>query len=203
MTDRVEKFLSEFESAIDTAGRQRQASRDVATAERVARQLADLLDQLASIGVFPSTVPPEDVRALADELGSVRTSVNLVPLIDNGRALVTVIEDGIVDGDLVRLRAALSKAEALNEPPRARGEGQTRLATPVRVRCATCDEVVVGRRRAGALNWNAVTKELRDHERERHGGYSVEARDALRDALGVVRAGEHEVTAGRYVISQQ
>lgn len=199
MTDRVEKFLSEFESAIDAADRQRSTTRDVASAERAARQLLELLDRLAAGGVFPAAVPAEDIRSLADELGSVRAPVGLGPLIENGRALVTVIEDGIVDGDLDRLRAALARAEELGEPPRTRGEGQPRLAIPVRARCTTCDEVVVGKRRS-ASNWNAVTKELRDHERERHGGYSGEARDALRAALDRVRAGEEAVAAGRYVI---
>src|SRR5579884_4028614 len=96
MSDRVEKFLSEFESAIDAASRQRNTIRDLGSAERAARHLLELLDHLAAAGVFPATVPAEDIRSLADELGSVRAPVSLVALIENGRALVTLIQDGIV-----------------------------------------------------------------------------------------------------------
>jgi hypothetical protein len=47
-----------------------------------------------------------------------------------------------------------------------------------------------------------VTKELRDHEREQHGGYSTEIRDELRRALGLLRAGENTVNAGRYAFAR-
>jgi hypothetical protein len=72
----------------------------------------------------------------------------------------------------------------------------------VKVLCTECETVLVGRRRSGAVNWNAVTKEVRDHEREYHEEYSEELRYELRQARERLDAGESSVEAGRYQIGQ-
>lgn len=198
VSDRIEKFIDELEAATDARERQMRSKVLVEQSERRAGRLAESLEALAETGFSTGAVTLDDVHALRVELAAVRDAAPLDPLIANAKALLTVVEDGLVDGDGSRLRAALARAEELaSATARPRGEGQPHLASPIKVRCTSCETIVVGRRRGG-VNWNAVTKELRDHERERHGEYSTELRDDMRRAHERLDAGEALVEAGRY-----
>ncbi|MGQ0823742.1 MAG: hypothetical protein ACT4OX_01715 [Actinomycetota bacterium] len=203
MTDKVEKFVNEFEAAIDAVARNTSSKRSVDLARRHATQLAASLEGLAAAGLTTAAVTSDDLEALDAELTAVREAPQLDPMIEKAKALVTVVEDGLVDADATRLRAALKRSEELTRTSgRVRGEGQPRLAKAVRARCSSCDDIIVGRRREGALNWNALTKSIRDHERDHHGGYSEDLRDDLRRARGRLDAGDSPVEAGRYELRQ-
>jgi hypothetical protein len=203
MADRVDKFLDDLDSALEAEERRRERGPLLETAARHASRLADALDELERTGWTSTTVAGDEVRGLYDEVSRASTARDLPLLVENARALLKVVEDGIVDGDPARLRAGLERAQALTRTSaRSRGKDQPHLPRPIRVSCRTCDTGVVGHRHGGASNWNAVTKTLRDHEREQHDGYSPEIRDELRRALDRIRAGDEEVVAARYVLRQ-
>ena len=70
---------------------------------------------------------------------------------------------------------------------------------PGTVRCIDCGIVIVGMRQP-ASNWNAITKVIRQDERDLHGGYTEELRDELSRGLRELRSGQVVVAAGRYEI---
>jgi hypothetical protein len=203
MSDRVEKFLEEFELAIEAAGRGSTTESTVKAALRRSRQLTDLLESLAESGLLASSVTPQNLRALHDELSAASQSSLPAPLIADAKALMRVVEDGIVGGDIERLRGALRRAEELDKAtrrkPRAR---QPPLATAIRARCVDCSTIVAGQRSGGATNWNLVTRRVRDHERGNHGDDPTELRDDLASARQRLDSGDELVTAGRYELGQ-
>ena len=201
MTDRVEKFTQEFESAIDTHRRFASDRSTIAAAKREAGQLASTLDRLALAHGAATTLSPSDLRTLHDELEAMGPPP-LDQLLANARALLQVVDDGIIDGDATLLRALLAEAEAISPVrQRDRSSGQTHLDTPAKAICLECDDLLVGRRQP-ALNWNAITKVIRDHSRDCHGGHTDEIRDQMSQALRDLRTGKEVVTAGRYRIGQ-
>lgn len=200
VTDRVEKFIEEFGLAIDASRSHATDSALINAAAREAAQLAETLERLSQRQGALSSVSAADLRSLQEELSSLRQTPSLEGLLTNGRALLQVVEDGIIDGDANRLRSLLTEAESLSGPRnRSRAPGQIHLEVPAKARCVECDDLLVGRRQP-ALNWNAITKVIRDHERDRHGGYSEELRDELSQGLRRLREGDAIVTAGRYKI---
>jgi hypothetical protein len=200
VNDRSQDIVEGIEGALETRARAYQSKRYVDLAVRQSSQLAESLERLAAAGLVTALVTPEDLLALRDELSAFQKAPRLEPLIASVTSLLAIAGDELVEGDAARLRAALNRAqEVVNSTERPRAEGQPQLPTPVRVRCTSCDDIVVGRRSA-ALNWHAVTKQVRDHERDRHGGYSEELRDDLRRAHDRLNAGEKLVEAGRYEI---
>ncbi len=115
MSDRVEKFVAEFEHAIDAQARQGQNQAALELAGVAAQRLERALDQLAAAGITPAAVSIDDLQALRAELTPSTDQADLRPLIDNAKALLVVVEDGIVDGDAARLRAALGRATAVSQ----------------------------------------------------------------------------------------
>jgi hypothetical protein len=203
MTDRVDKFLDELDSAVEAEERRRVRGPLIEAAARLAARLVEALVELERSGWTATTIASDEVRAMHEELAGAETRRDLPQLVENALALLKVVEDGIVEGDPDRLRASLERAQALLQSnTKSRGKDQPHLPRPIRVTCRTCETVVVGHRHGGALNWNAVTKTLRDHEREKHDGYSAEIRDELRRALDRIRAGDEDVVAARYVLHQ-
>lgn len=198
MSDRVDGFLDEFEMALEACRRRSESTRILERAIRQARQLASTLESLASSGLVAASVTSKALEALCSELSGLETSPDLEPLIANAKALLVVVEDGIIDGDADRLRRTLARAGELTHVPRQkRGAYGRPLSPPVRVRCTTCDDVVVGRRQ-GAANWSNVVGVLRNHEHDRHGGYGAELRDSLARSRRRLDQGEDDVEAGRY-----
>ena len=110
MTDRIEKFVEEFEAAIETHVRHSDTKRSTAAAVRQSARLAELLAQLSSVGLVTTAVTQDDLRALCDELTEAGAVPELEPMIAHARALLTVIEDGLVDGDAERLRVAVARS---------------------------------------------------------------------------------------------
>ena len=203
MSDPVEMFVEEFEAAIETRLRDSERKRHVGMALRQSHQLAESLDRLARSGLITAVVTADDLRALGKELESAQVVADLEPLIVKARALVTVVENGIIEGDLDRLRASLGRAAELTHQSADRsGPSRRRLTSPVRVTCTTCDEIVVGRRGDGALSWIHLLKELRDHEREQHEEFTERLRDNLRRAHERLDAGDTFLEAGRYELRQ-
>ncbi len=115
MSDRVEKFVAEFEHAIDAQARQRDHQATLELAIVAAQRLERALEQLADAGIAPTAMSLDDLQALRRELAPAAEQVDLRPLIDNAKALLVVVEDGIVDGDAARLRSALGRATAVSQ----------------------------------------------------------------------------------------
>lgn len=200
--DRVEKFIDEFATALDLQRRHAESADLIRSAIREAARLAESLTRLSEAGESPRSVTPADLSSLEAELSPLDNPPALAPLITNGRALLQVVEDGIVDGDGSRLSQLLSDATAFSGARhRDRSGDTTHLPVPVTVRCLDCDRLVVGNRQP-AVNWNAITKAVRDHQRDQHGGHSTDLRDQLSEALRALRSGASSVTAGHYEIRQ-
>jgi hypothetical protein len=115
MSDRVEKFVAEFEAAIDRRSAQIEHKAEKARVLRAGQLLGQSLDELAKTGFVVQSITRDDVRALEEELAAVDEPTDLRPLVENARALLVVVEDGIVEGDTPRLRAALGRAEAISQ----------------------------------------------------------------------------------------
>jgi hypothetical protein len=198
MSDEVEQFLVQFEAAIDASERGSTTKLTLRNAIRRSRGLAESLDELAASGVHPVSVTSSALKALQDELAAESTQSALLPLIADAKALVTVVEGGIIDGDLERLRATLEHAEKVEiSKRRRRGERLPKLAIRIRARCVDCDEVVVGQQR-GTANWSAVVRQVCGHEHERHGEDSAELRGSLLNLRPQLDDGDERVAAGRY-----
>jgi hypothetical protein len=203
VTDSVDQFLKGFERAVKDRVRQTETRSLITLATRQSSRLADMLDDLQGTGFELRSVTPDDLRSLEGELASIGNADHWRSLVRDARALLQVLDNGIVDGDAERLRAALELAEDLERTVSRRAGGRIRLPRPVRVACATCNDVVVGRRPTGASNWNGVMKRLRAHERDRHGGYKSETRDDLgRAREDLLVSDEETVEAGRYLFTQ-
>lgn len=203
MSDPVEKFIEEFEAAIEGSLRGSERRRHIGLALRQTHQLADSLDRLAGSGLITVLVTADDLRALHQELERGHNGTELGPLIVKAKALITVVENGIVDGDLDRLRSALDRAGELTPRSVGRsGPSRRRLTSPVRVTCTTCDDIVVGRRGEGALSWTHLLKELRDHESEQHDEFTERLREELRRVRERLDAGDALLEAGRYELRQ-
>lgn len=202
MSERVEKFIDDFEKAIENRVELIDRRPRIQSTTRQAARLADLLDELRSSGLTTGSVSSHDIHALIKELSSGSDSVEWRQLLDNARALVTVMEDGIVEGDIDTLRSVLTRAESLPQGVARKGRrGDPNLPKPIRVSCTSCDAVIAGRRE-GSRNWNGITKRIRDHERSDHEGYSSETRNALRPALQLLPSGKGSVEAARYILSE-
>lgn len=172
----------------------------IAAAGRQAARLAETLEELGNVAGVMQSVSRTDLDSLQRELGSLQPMPALEGLLANARALLQVIADGIVDGDPDRLRLLMSEAESLHAPrARSRNSGQIHLPAPVKARCLECDDFIVGKRQP-AFNWYAITKAVRDHEREVHGVYTEFLRDELNEGLAGLRGGGITITAGRYEI---
>jgi hypothetical protein len=199
MTDSVDQFLKEFERAVRERARHVETKSLIAAVNRQSSRLADMLDELKSTGFDLRSVTPDDLRSLVEEASNIGDSDDWRSLIRDARALLQVLDNGIVAGDAGRLRAALELAEDLERTASKEPGGRIHLPRPVRVACATCDDVVAGSGPTGAANWNGIMKRLRDHERDRHGEYSGETRESLgraREKLTI--PGEEAIEAGRY-----
>lgn len=132
MNESVERFIEEFEDAIEAGARRSDRKRVVDRAIGQVERLADSLDRLAGSGLVTAAVTSDDLRALIDELSNDQSRPDLAKLAAKASALVTVVEEGIVDGDVARLRAALARAvEVAPSTPRQRGVGRPRMPTPI------------------------------------------------------------------------
>jgi len=120
MTDRVGQFLVQFESAIARDSEVRTSQQQITAAWRSAGQLAELLEELRRQGIATASVRPEDLRTLREELDSMK-SAEVGALIEKAEALLTLVADGMIDGDEGRLRSALDRARTVpGTPGRAR-----------------------------------------------------------------------------------
>lgn len=201
MPDRVDKFIEDFQSAIDARRRYSKDSQLITGTTRRATKLAADLDRLARIQGMPRMMDPADLRALAEELTAWQQQPALDSLVTNGRALLRLVEDGIIDGDAVRIQALLAEAESVSRlgkklPP----SGPRRLNTHAKARCMDCQSDLIGR--GGSVNWGLIAKRIRDHEREQHGTYTSALGDELRRGLQGLRGGSTRVKAGRYEVGQ-
>lgn len=200
VANRVDEFTEQFESVIAEHRLYVESLPLLDSASRQAARLGDTLEQLADSAGVMKSVSPADIRSLQQELSSLKPASGLEGHVTKARALLQVIDDGLVDGDATRLRLLMAEAESISPArTRTRSSAQIHLPTPARARCVECDSVIVGMRQA-AGNWNAITKVIRDHERDVHGAYSEALRDELTDGLARLRAGEALVVAGRYEI---
>lgn len=98
MSERVDRFIEELEVAIDSHARATDRKQVISRVVRHAELLADLLDSLAGSGLSTAAVTPDDLRALREELEG-RGPKELGPLALKARALLTVVEEGLVEGD--------------------------------------------------------------------------------------------------------
>lgn len=132
MSDRVDTFLREFESAIDDHLGHEQRARLVARTGRLAEQLSESLHQLADLGVHTRNVTTHDLQELLEELLIPNDPAELGPMMTKASALVTVLEDGLVDGDIDSLRALLERASTVAGTVRARRRRANRTrSTPI------------------------------------------------------------------------
>lgn len=127
MSERVDKFVEELEDAIDSHARASERKQIISRVVRDAERLAELLDSLAGSGLPTTSVTPDDLRTLREELEG-REPEELEPLALKARALLTVVEEGLVEGDAERLKAVLSRVD---EVARSARGARRRTDTPI------------------------------------------------------------------------
>lgn len=196
MEDRVDKFLTELEAEIGAQARLGSLRPSLEAAQDAAGLLAGRLDVLSAEGVSFESLTSGVLRALAEEIRAFTGLDRLQQLAEKASALLMLVDDGMVDGDALRLRRAIERAElasaSASPSPDVRAQDVEIDPRLVRVRCTTCSARVVGRRRP-ATTWEQMAEILSDHYATAHGRADIQLGALLGEAREVLRGGAHSV----------
>lgn len=196
MTKKIEDFVAEFRTALESAERPRPNRRTIQLAERNAKSLDKHLAALSDQGLDVARHHQSLTRVLED-LSSLEPGdrPDLKPLVRKGEALLE-LGDLIDPSLLAEVEALVQKGRSLTKKRPGSGQGNEPLPFPVAADCKDCKERVVGLR-GGVVRWYRVVRMVTNHESKVH-GRRFEETSGLKAMRTRFLSGESEGVAGRY-----